>query len=402
MREPPVVIVGAGHAGFTVADTLRARGYDDPVVLVDAAPDIPYQRPPLSKAYLSGQLTDADLAFRPEAYFAERDIELVLGDRVDAVEHSDHRVMLSSGRSLRYGRLVLATGSQPRRWPEPCPEGVHYLHRRADSSALGEALANARSLVVIGAGFIGLEVASHASALGLDTTVVDVADRVLARSVSPPVSRYMLDVHRAAGTTVRLGETVTGLVVEDGRVRGVRLEPDEALPADVVVIGIGSEAAGPWGTGGIQVDAGLRSTFPDVYAAGDVAVFPRGGRQIRLESVQNATDHARCVVSTLLGGSAEYDALPWFWTEQLGNRVQIAGLAGDADTHVVRGDMDGGRFTVLSYRGGELVGVESVNATADHLAARTLLARRAGLSPRAAADPSIDLRQLAKATKDKE
>lgn len=391
MTARPVLVVGAGQAGFTVVDTLRARGYQEPIVLVDAHEDLPYQRPPLSKAFLTGKLPADALPFRPASYYADRDIDLRLGKRLSAIDCRCRVAELSSGESVAYRDLVLATGSTPRRWPGPGEPFM--LHRRQDAERLRDALTDAESVVIIGGGFIGLEVASYTAELGIPTTVVEQADRVLARSTSALVAEWLTRAHRERGVEFRCGATVSELLVDNGRSRGVRLATGELVWADAVLVAIGSDPApGPYGRSGIWVDECLRARQPHVYAAGDLAVFPRAGERIRLESVQNATDQARCVASGVLGKPEPYRAAPWFWTEQAGVRLRIAGLIAGADREVVRGDPASGKFSVFSFQGQSLLGAESVNATADHMAVRSLLASGRGLTPDQAADLSFDLK----------
>jgi len=390
----PIVVIGGGQAGFTLVDTLRTRGYDGPIMLVEATSELPYQRPPLSKAYLAGTAGDEDLPFRPASYYAQHDIDLRLGQRLIGIDERRGVAELSTGETVAYRDLVLATGSAPRLWPGSGAPLV--LQRREHAVTLRESLADADSVLIIGAGFIGLEVASYTAGRGMPTTVLEAADRVLPRSASATVSAWLTATHRQRGVDLRCGVTVSELIVDGGRTRGARLDSGEEIRADVVLLAIGSmPAPGPYSASGVAVDEYLRARSPRVYAVGDVAVFPRGGERIRLESVQNATDQARCVASTLMGTPEKYTAVPWFWTEQVGTRLRIAGLIAGADQEVVRGDIDSGRFSVFSFRNGRLLGAESVNAAADHMAVRSLLACGGELTADEAADASFDLKARA-------
>ena len=396
-----VVIVGAGQAGFQLAASLRDKGHAGRVVLVGDEPGVPYQRPPLSKAYLSGSLPGERLALRPQAFYDKHGIELVSG-RVVAIDRDRHRVALADERELEYGHLVLATGTRNRELPVPGSklDGVLGLRTRADADALRERLDRARNVVVIGGGFIGLEFAASTAKLGLSVTVLEAADRLMRRAVSPAVSRHYRDLHERQGTRVLLDGSVVGLH-GDHEVRGVELADGTVLPADLVVVGIGvvpnTELAADAGLAvddGIVVDEHMSTSAPDISAVGDCAVYPSKhfGGPLRLESVQNAVDHARCLAARLTGVAEPYASVPWFWSNQFDARLQIAGLATGHDEAVVHGDPGKGSFSVFCFRAGQLVCVESVNRTADHMAARKLLAAGRTLD-RAELVPDFDFRQ---------
>ncbi|MBW1602510.1 FAD-dependent oxidoreductase [Streptomyces sp. JJ66] len=402
----PVVIVGAGPAGAGVATELRERGYGGPITLVGKEGVPPYQRPPLSKGYLTGTTSPGELPIRPAAWYGERGIDLLTDDPARALDPHRQRVTLHSGRELPYGRLVLATGARPRPLAVPGATlpGVLSLRSLADADALAAALRpGGRDLLVIGGGFVGLEVAAAAHALGWRVTVVEAGQRLLARSVSPRLSAHLAAVHQAHGVRVLTGREVVALCdTGSGRVGAFELAGGERYAADVVVAGIGvlpetrlAADAGLSVGDGVLVDALLRTSDRAVYALGDCARFPNhsAGRMTRLESVQNAADQARCVAAGLCGEPEPYRAVPWFWTEQYGLRVQIAGLTTGHDQTLVHGDVAGGRFSVFCFRAGRLVGTESVNRTADHMITRRLLASGApGPRPEDVARPDFDLR----------
>ncbi|MFE6609638.1 NAD(P)/FAD-dependent oxidoreductase [Amycolatopsis sp. NPDC057786] len=375
-----VLVVGAGQSGFGVATSLRDKGFDGRVVLIGDEPGLPYQRPPLSKGYLAGTAGDAQLRLRPEDFFAEKDIELIPG-RVASVDRDDTKVVLEDGSAHEYDHLVLATGADNRVLPVPGStlDGVFTLRTKDDADVLRAALESAENVVVVGGGFIGLEFAAHA---GRPVTIVEAQDRLLARVATPEVSAYFAALHEGAGHTILLGTGVAALH-GDGRVAEVELSDGSRLLADLVLVGVGvvprtrlAEEAGLAVANGVVVDEHLRTSDPKISAVGDCANFPcvQAGTATRLESVQNAVDQARAVASVIVGEPAPYESLPWFWTDQLGAKLQIAGLLTGADKTVVTGDREGGKFSVLSFRDGVLVGVESVNRPPDHIAARRLLA----------------------------
>ena len=403
------VIVGAGHAGFQTAATLRQRGYGGAITLVTGERGLPYQRPPLSKELLHGERTLESLAFRPAAFYDEKGIELRTGDPVTGIDREARHVELRSGARLAYEQLVIATGARNRELPLPGTDldGVLSLRALHDAQALAERLAAARSVAVIGGGFIGLEVAAAASHHGAHVTVIEALERTMARVVSPLMAAHVMGVHERHGTAVVLAARVTGLLDDgDGRVAGVELADGSRVEAELVVVAVSIvpdvELAGAAGLAienGIVVDEQLRTEDPAILAIGDCAAFPlpASGGHARLESVQNAADHARTAAAGILGSSSPYDATPWFWTNQHSCKLQIAGLVAGHDEAVVRGDSSTGAFSVFCFRGDELLGVESVNAPRDHIAARKLLAARTTLSRDQAADPACDLKALAAA-----
>jgi 3-phenylpropionate/trans-cinnamate dioxygenase ferredoxin reductase subunit len=400
----PIVIVGAGHGGLNCAAALRQQGFDGPLHLITGEPSLPYQRPPLSKAYLLGKSSATDLQFRPERFYAEQQVTLVSG-QVESIDRAQRHVALQDGRTLPYGHLVLATGSSPRRLDVPGAslEGVLSLQTLADADRLLPLLRRARTAVVIGAGFIGLEFASVARSLGVAVEVLDVADRPMARALSPECSQAFDAAHRAQGTRLRFGTGVARFDGVDGKVAAAITSDGERIPADLVLVGIGAvprtalaAAAGLELENGIRVDAMLRTSDPRISAIGDVAAFPEpaSGRLVRLESVQNATDQARLVAARLVGKEAPYQAVPWFWSDQAGFKLQIAGLRRGDEQQVVLGDPAERNFTVLCLRGDRLAAVETVNRPADHMLARRLLAQPCQVTQAQARAPGFTLKSL--------
>jgi 3-phenylpropionate/trans-cinnamate dioxygenase ferredoxin reductase subunit len=381
-RMSTVLVVGSGQAGFQAAASLRDKGFDGRVILVGDEPGVPYQRPPLSKAYLVGTAGADKLHLRPETFFQNSEIELVSG-RVEAIDRENAQAVLDDGTTIGYDHLVLATGSQNRRLSVPGAElaGVLTLRTRVDADQLRTALEAAENVVVIGGGFIGLEFAAHA---GRPVTVVEAQDRLMARVVTPEISAHFARLHEAAGTILRLGQGVTALHGSDGKVESVELTDGTRLPADLVVVGVGvipdtalAEAAGLAVENGVVVDDQLRTTDPAVSAIGDCANFPsvhaRGAT--RLESVQNAVDQARFVAARIAGEGVPYNPVPWFWTDQLGVKLQIAGIGTGHDKTVLFGDPAAGKFSILSFMDNVLIAVESVSRPGDHISARRLLAQ---------------------------
>ncbi|KUF16697.1 NAD(P)/FAD-dependent oxidoreductase [Streptomyces silvensis] len=400
-----VVVVGAGQGGQQTAVSLREHGYQGRVTLISGEDALPYERPPLSKAYLKDGAYlrgDSQLWLRPATYYVNQSIDLVAGT-VTEIDRASRRVRLADGSSYAYGHLVLATGSRARTLGVPGAglRGVHTLRTARDAAALGAALAAARRAVVLGAGFVGLEFASVARESGREVTVVESRPRPLARVVTARTGAHFTRAHRAAGTRLLFGQGVAALHGDRrGQVVAVETADGRRLPADLVLVGVGAvphtelaAAAGLPVDDGITVDARLLTADPHISAVGDCASFPgpRTGNRLRLASVQNAVGHARLVAGRLTGNSRAYDELPWFWSRQFATTLQIAGLDEGHDREVV---LDGGpdAFSVLLFQGEELRAVESVNRPGDHLAARRLLHRPVPLRPAEASAPGFTLK----------
>jgi 3-phenylpropionate/trans-cinnamate dioxygenase ferredoxin reductase component len=405
MSVSSVVIVGAGHAGVQAAASLREEGYPGAITLLSAEPHLPYQRPPLSKAFLKGDMDAEGLPLRAAQFYADRSVDLRLGEEASEIDRSAQQVELASGRRLDYDRLVLATGARQR--PLDVPginlEGVLLLRDLTHARALRERLSAARRIVVIGAGFIGLEIAATAASLGGEVTIVEIA-RPLGRAVSPATSAFFLEAHQGFGAAFRLGVGVVALHGRDGAVNEVALSDGSRLPADLAIVGIGvlpedrlARRAGLACDNGVVVNAALETSDPTISAIGDCAIFPSPhvGFPVRLESVQNAVDQAKTVARRIVGKTEPYAALPWFWSDQGDLKLQIVGLSHGCDQWVLRGDPRTRAFSVFGFRGQELAAVETVNRPGDHMAARRIIGAGLALSPEQAADLGFDLRKLA-------
>jgi 3-phenylpropionate/trans-cinnamate dioxygenase ferredoxin reductase component len=407
MPAAVVAIIGAGQAGFQAAASLRDAGFAGRVVLIGDEPVLPYQRPPLSKSYLAGQSGVDDLWLRPAEFYAKQQIDLVYGDAVTAIDGGHRRLHLASGIEFSWDHLIFATGAGCRPLAVPGAEldGVLTLRTLADADGLRQRLDEARAVVVVGAGFIGLEFAAVALAHGTMVHIIEVTRQPMGRVVSEPVSRFFTEAHIGWGAEVALGTGVARILDAGGRVAGVEITDGRRIPADLVLICIGvipnaelARNAGLAFDDGIVVDEYLVTSDPAISAIGDCANFPTpfAPGRVRLESVQNAVDQGRCVADRIAGRPAPYQKVPWFWSDQGDLKLQIAGLTIGHDTSVLRGDPADRNFSVFCFRGGRLIGVESVNRTADHVVARRLLAGDPGLSPEQAADESYDLRAHAR------
>ncbi|WP_077003289.1 NAD(P)/FAD-dependent oxidoreductase [Variovorax sp. KK3] len=399
-----IVIIGGGHAAAQLCAGLAEAGQGARVHLVCEEDSMPYHRPPLSKTFLKSPDEPPQL-HRPEAWYAEAGITLHLGDPASAIDRAAHTVTLRSGAVLGWERLVLATGTRARRLPALVGLSNVALLRAADEAAqLRSMLAAAQHVVVLGGGFIGLEVAATAVALGKRVTVLEAAPRLLSRAVSPELSEHVLAVHRAAGIDIRVGALIGKWHTEGQRLASIDVD-GESLPVDLLMVGIGAvpetalaQAAGLECADGIVVDEYMQTSDEAVLAVGDCTRFPdrRAGQAMRLESVQNANDQARTAVATLTGAARPHDSVPWFWSDQGGLRLQMAGLVpapGTPGEHTVRRPgANAASFSLLHYVDGVLRCVESVNAALDHMMSRKLL--EAGRSPDAAvaADPAVPLK----------
>lgn len=392
-----VVIIGASHAGVQAAASLRQAGWQERIVLLSAETDHPYHRPPLSKAYLSGDKDEAQLLLRAPAFYEDQGIELRLGEPALSVDAAARSVATPSGR-LDYDKLVLATGSKARTLPLPGADaaGIYTLRSMADARALRASMLDAENVVVIGGGFIGLEFASTAIKHGKKVTVLEAQPRLLTRSLPSAIGDFIRDYHLARGVVFRFGDAVAAFDAPAGRVAGVRLKDGAVLPADLVLVGVGGTAdmaiAGELGVdvaaGGIGVDAHGATSVADIYAIGDVAGFRNAfsSQPMRLESVQNAVDQAKAAAAHITGGSAPLVAVPWFWTDQYDLKVQMAGLSRPGTGAILRGDPSSGAFSVLEMDGGHLVAAYTVNRAADHMAARKLIGERQELDRAKLAD----------------
>lgn len=399
------VIIGAGHAGTTLAASLRDEGYDGGIVLFGAEPDMPYHRPPLSKTFLTAEADDVQ-HLRPVGFYRDNAIDLRLDEEIRKIDLVARRVVSATGAATSFSRLAVATGGRPRRWRGENADapGVAYLRSLDDARRIKRQLAGLQRLVVVGGGFIGLELAASLSGCGVEVTVLEAMDRLMARAVAPETSRHFFELHRGWGIELLLGEGLARLCVDAaGRLSGVETTAGRHIAASLAVVGIGLEpevalcrTAGLACDDGVVVEECLTAGRDDVVAIGDCAAIRRGSaaRPARIESVQNATDQARTAARSLLGRKEPYRAIPWFWSDQRQTKLQIAGCCVGAADSVVRGDPSDGRFSVLRYRGDRLVAVDSIDRPGEHLVARRLIA--AGVSPSRAqaADPDFDLRTL--------
>ncbi len=404
-----ILIVGAGHAGGTAAALLRQQGWTGPVALVGEEPVAPYQRPPLSKAWLKGEADAASLALRPDAFYADAAIEMRLGVRADRIERGDDggQVFLVGGEALTYDKLILATGSRARRVALPGLEldGVLELRTAADADRLKAALAPGVRLAIIGGGYIGLEAAASARALGADVTVVELQPRLLARVAHETVSTFLHAYHKTQGVTLRLAAGVSAIEGAAGRVCGLRLGDDEELGCDIVLVGVGAvpnqelaQAAGLACEDGVVVDLAARTSDSHVHAIGDCTQrpLPLYGRQGRLESVPNALEQARQAAADLCGTTAPATETPWFWSDQYDLKLQIAGLPLDAVRTIVRGEPSTARFAVFHLNASDQVqAVEAINAPPEFMGGRQLIGSRKPVCIERLGDVSISMKEVA-------
>ena len=400
-----VLIVGAGHGGAQTAISLRQQKFAGSIAIIGDEPELPYERPPLSKDYLAGGKPFERILIRPAAFWAEREIDLRLGKRVSAVDAGAHQVMLANRTVLGYGTLVWATGGAPRQLACPGHDlaGVHSVRTRADVDRMISELATTTHVVVIGGGYIGLEAAAVLTKLGKQVTVLEALDRVLARVAGEPLSRFYETEHRAHGVDLRLGAAVECIDERGSRAVGVRLSGGEVLPADMVIVGIGIvpasqplSAAGAAGSNGIDVDDICRTSLPDVYAIGDGAAHVNpfaGGARIRLESVQNANDQAVVVAKAIMGTPTTYHAVPWFWSNQYDLKLQTVGLSIGYDSLIVRGDPATRAFSVIYLKRGTVVALDCVNAVKDYVQGRALVFDGVIPDPARLADATIPLKE---------
>ena len=407
MDRSDIVIVGAGHGGAQAAIMLRQLKFEGSIALVGDEPELPYERPPLSKEYFAGEKPFERIMLRPEKFWAEREVTTMLGRRVVNVDPEAHEVRFEDGDTLGYGTLIWATGGRPRMLS--CPghdlEGVHAVRSRADVDAMMAKLDRIGKVVVIGGGYIGLEAAAVLTRLGKRVCVLEALERVLARVAGEELSRFYEAEHRAHGVDLRTGVAVECIEGKDGKATGVRLADGEIVPADMVIVGIGIEPAteplieaGAEGENGVLVDARCRTSLPDVYAVGDCAAHANrfaGGATIRLESVQNANDMATTAARNIAGDPAEYDAVPWFWSNQYDLRLQTVGLSTGHDATVLRGSPEERSFSVIYLKGGRVIALDCVNATRDYVQGRKLVLEGAAPPREALADTATPLKELA-------
>lgn len=401
-----VVIVGAGHAGGVAAALLRQYGHQGPIALIGEEPIAPYQRPPLSKAWLKGEADADSLALKPAEFYAEQGVDFRPGVRVVEIARSAREVRLEGGEALAYDALILATGARPIPLAVPGAdlEGVLFLRTAADAEALKAALRPGVRLAVVGGGYIGLEAAASARALGAEAIVIEREPRLLSRVASETLSSFFQARHEAEGVSFILGATAEAFEGEAGRVTAVRLTDGRSVPCDAVLVGVGAHpndelaaASGLECVRGVAVDDDARTADPAIFAIGDVAhrPLPLYGRMFRLESVPNALEQAKQAASAICGRPRPSPEAPWFWSDQYDLKLQIAGLPFDVDRTVVRGDPAAGRFAVFHLKGDQLQAVEAVNAPPEFMAGRQLILNRKAVSAEKLADPAVSMKEVA-------
>jgi len=399
-----VGIVGAGQAGFALAAKLRALKDMRPITIIGSEDVIPYQRPPLSKKYLLGEMSFDRLTFRPENWFAENDVEIRLSTYVEEIDRAAKRVRMQDGSVLEYETLALATGSTPRTLPASLGGdlgGVFTVRDKRDADLLGAEMKPGRRLLIIGGGYIGLEAAAVARHLGLDVTLIEMADRILQRVAAKETADVMRAIHESRGAVIREKTGLHRLVGEDGKVRAAELSDGSTIEVDFVIVGIGVNAndqlaqdCGLDVGNGIIVDEFARTSDASIYAMGDCAMLPWRGQRIRLESVQNAVDQAEAAAAVMAGGTTPYDARPWFWSDQYDVKLQIAGFNLGYDETLVRPGVREGSLSVWYFREGRFIAVDAINDAKAYVSGKKML--ETGIEPDKAilADPSADLKQL--------
>lgn len=400
-NQKTIAIIGAGQAGAQAAQSLRQAGYDGHLYLIGDEPHGPYQRPPLSKKYLANQLAADRLALLPESFYVDNAVDRIFGRRVTALDAGAGRLTLDDGTLISSDQALITAGSRSRALPVPGAnlDRVCSLRTIADVDRMKPGLRAGQRVIIIGGGYIGLEVAAIARALGLETTVVEAAGRVMERTTNVVVSEYFESLHKANGVVFAFGAAVEAITSDAGGELHVTTSAGK-FAADWVLTAVGgqpnvqlAEAAGLHVDNGITVDDHCRTSAPNIFAAGDCANLPsvRYGRRIRLESVQNAIDQAKAAAHTMLGISQPYDPVPWFWSDQYDTKYQIAGLSQFADDHVVRGDPATGNFSVAHLRGGKLIALDAINQPRDYMMARRMVPTIAPVNRSTLADPDAPL-----------
>lgn len=399
------VIVGTGQAGFQTAASLRSQGYEEPITLIGEEPHIPYQRPPLSKGFPLGQQNFEGIQLRPERFYQDHRIDLLAGKKVTAIERATRKAQLESGARIPYDKLVLAVGARNRKLALKGAEldGVLYLRSIDEAVAVKERLEGAGEIVVIGGGFIGLEIAAVARTMGKSVIVLEALPRLMSRVVAPIISDFFRELHTGRGVKIVCDASVSEISGACGKVQKVVLHDGTAHPADLVIVGVGvvpnvelAQEAGLSIANGVAVNEYLETDDENVFAIGDCAEYPcifAGGR-VRLESVQNAADQAQRVATTIAGRRSCYRALPWFWTDQFDIKLQMAGISQGYDRIVTRGNAESRKLSVFYFKQDRLGAIDSINRPLDHMVGRKLIVGGVALTPEQAADESVDLRTL--------
>lgn len=405
-----IIIVGAGHAGAQAAIALRQHGFAGSIALIGNEAYLPYERPALSKEYLAGEKSFERMLLRPAAFWEERDIAVRTGARVAKVEADEHMVVLTDDEQIGYGKLIWAAGGAPRMLS--CPGGnalnVHAVRNRADVDRIIAALPTVQNVVIIGGGYIGLEAAAVLTKLGKNVTVLEALNRLLSRVAGKPLSRFYENAHRAQGVTIELSVEVEALLTDEaGMAYAARLSDGREIAAEMFIVGIGIIpetgpliAGGAAGGNGVDVDVHCRTSLDDIYAVGDCAAhanrFARGS-MIRLESVQNANDQAKIAALDIVGQDAEYDALPWFWSNQFDLKLQTVGLSSGYEEEIVRGDPNSRSFSVIYLRDDKVIALDCVNATKDYVQGRRLIEEGVAFDKAGLGNPAIPLKEVERA-----
>lgn len=399
-----LVIVGAGQAGFALAAKLRALKDERPITILGSEPVLPYQRPPLSKKYLLGEMEFDRLLFRPESWYAENNVEIRSSTPVEAIDRKNRTVRLYDGKDIAYETLALATGATPRRLPVAIGGelgGVFTVRDKADADRLATEMKPGHRLLILGGGYIGLEAAAVARKLGLDVTLIEMADRILARVAARDTADIMRAIHQQEGVVIHEKTGLTRLIGEDGRVKAAELSDGRVIDVDLVIVGIGvtpndrlAADAGLEVQNGIVVDAFGRTSDPAIFAMGDCAVQDWKGQQVRLESVQNAVDQAEAVAATLAGGTDPYRPKPWFWSDQYDVKLQIAGFNLGYDSTVLRPGQREGSYSIWYYEAGTLIAVDAINDAKAYVAGKKLLDSGRSVDAAMISDPDLDLKSL--------
>ena len=399
-----LVIVGAGQAAFALAAKLRMLKDERPITMLGTEPILPYQRPPLSKKYLLGEMSFDRLLFRPEAWYGENGVEIRLSTPVEAIDRKTRSVRLFDGSAIDYETLAIATGASPRRLPAAIGgdlEGVFTVRDKADADRLAIEMKPGHRLLIVGGGYIGLEAAAVARKLGLDVTVIEMADRILSRVAARETADAIRAIHQAEGVRILEKTGLTRLIGEDGRVKAAELSDGDVIDADMVIVGIGvtpndqlAADAGLEVQNGIVVDAFGRTTDPAIFAMGDCAVQEWRGQKVRLESVQNAVDQAEAIAAILAGGADPYRPKPWFWSDQYDVKLQIAGFNLGYDQTVMRPGSREGSLSIWYFRGNEFIAVDAINDAKAYVTGKKLLEMGRPVDRAAVADPAVDLKSL--------
>ena len=396
-----MVIIGAGHAAGQAAASLRQEKYEGPITIIGDEPHIPYQRPPLSKQYLSGEQAIERVYLRPEKFYADKDVTLKLGVNATEIDREAKQVLLDNGENVPYDKLIIATGSRPRilNIEGSDLKGIHYLRTIADVDAIRDEMAAGKNLVIVGGGYIGLEVASVGIEKGLNVHVLEMESRILQRVTTTQMSEYYHNLHSGRGVNIHTDTMVSGFAGSD-QVEQV-LCGDESFDADLVIVGIGimpnielAQAAGLECDNGIVVDDHCRTSDPEIYAAGDCTNHPNPllNRRLRLESVPNAMEQARVCVSNMLGGDKMYAAMPWFWSDQYELKLQMVGFSADGDEQVLRGNMEENQFAVFYLNNGKVVAADAVNSPKEFMVCKQLVGK--AVAPATLANPETELKDL--------